>query len=237
MTTRAKRASLRDVATLANVSIASASKALNGRSDVSAATKQRVLEAAEQLAFVPNELARSIAVKQTGTLGLLTHDLDGRFSLPILMGAEDAAGAGKMSVFLCDSRGDAIREQHHLRALMSRRVDGLIVVGHNTDPRPSLGQELGVPVVYAYAPSTDERDMSVVPDNYNGGRDVVEHLLQTGRTKIAHVTGLDTFLAAQERAQGVADVLDREGLELVGKKVYFGEWTESWGRTAAHRIV
>lgn len=233
----AKRASLKDVASLAGVSIASASKAINGRSDVAESTRRKVLAAAEKLDFVPNELARSIAIKQTGTLGLLTHDLDGRFSLPILMGAEDAAGAGKMSVFLCDSRGDAIREQHHLRALMSRRVDGLIVVGHNTDPRESLGKDLGVPVVYAYAPSLDDSDMSVVPDNYKGGRDVVEHLVSTGRTKIAHITGIDSFSATIDRAKGVTDELNANGLDIIGAKVYFGEWTESWGRTATHRLL
>lgn len=232
-----RRVALRDVAARAGVSLAAASKALNGKTDVSEATRQKVVKAAEELDFVPNELARSIAVKQTGTLGLLTHDLDGRFSLPILMGAEDAAGAGSMSVFLCDSRGDAIREQYHLRALMSRRVDGLIVVGHNTDPRPSLGRDLGVPVVYAYAPSLDPQDMSVVPDNYSAGRESAEYLIQTGRTRIAHVTGIDTFQAAVERAQGISHELADQGLELVGGKVFFGEWTESWGRTATHRIV
>lgn len=231
------RSSLRDVAALAGVSIATASKALNGKSDVSASTRTRVFAAAEQLSFVPNELARSIAIKQTGTLGLLTHDLEGRFSLPILMGAEDVAGAGKMSVFLCDSRGDAIREQHHLKALTSRRIDGLIVVGGDTDPRPSLGRNLGIPVVYAYAPSLDEEDMSVIPNNYAGGRSVVDHLLQTGRTNIAHITGVDTYAAALERAQGITDVLNENDMHLAGEKVYFGEWTEQWGRTAAHAVV
>jgi LacI family transcriptional regulator len=69
------------------------------------------------------------------------------------MGAEDAFGAGKVNVFLCDARDDTIREQHHVQALLSRGVDGLIVVGSRTDPRPSLGRDLPVPVVYAYAPS------------------------------------------------------------------------------------
>ena len=66
----------------------------------------------------------------------------------MLMGAEDAFGAGRVDAFLCDAQDDAIREQHHVRALLSRRVDGLIVVGHRTDPRPSLGRDLPVPVVY-----------------------------------------------------------------------------------------
>lgn len=159
--TGVRTTTLSDVARLAGVSLATASKAMNGRTDVAPATRRRVLEAAEDLAFTPNAMARGLLAGRTGTVGLLTSDLDGRFMLPILMGAEDAFGAGQVNVFLCDARGDAIREQHHLRALLSRRVDGIIVVGRQTDPRPSLGQDIPVPVVYAYAPSDDDRDLSL----------------------------------------------------------------------------
>ena len=115
-----RAATLSDVARRAGVSIATASKALNGRGDVAAGTRKRVMEAAAELAFTPNAMARGLLAGRTGTVGLLTNDLDGRFVIPILMGAEDAFGAGQVNVFLCDARGDAIREQHHLRALLSR---------------------------------------------------------------------------------------------------------------------
>jgi LacI family transcriptional regulator len=165
-----RAATLTDVARIAGVSIATASKAINGRDEVAPSTRKRVIDAAEQLSFTPNALARSLTEGRSGTVGLLTSDLEGRFVLPVLMGAEDAFGAGAINVFLCDARGDSIREQHHLKALLNRRVDGIIVVGRSTDPRPSLGQDLPVPVVYAYAPSNDPRDTSLVPDNRAGGR-------------------------------------------------------------------
>ncbi len=178
-----RQATLRDVAQLAGVSVATASKAINGKAEVSPDTRRRVLDVAERLSFTPNALARAMLDGHTGTVGLLTHDLEGRFSLPILMGAEDAFGAGRSSVLLCDSRGDAIREQHHLSTLLGRRVDGLIVVGSQTDARPPLGRDLPVPVVYTYAPSTDPADASVVPDNVTAGRIAVEHLLATRRPR------------------------------------------------------
>ncbi|MFD0525913.1 LacI family DNA-binding transcriptional regulator [Paractinoplanes durhamensis] len=145
------RATLRDVAKLAGVSIATASKALNDQPQVRAETRAKVIRAAEQLSFSPNTLAQGLITQRSGTVGLLTSDLEGRFSIPILMGAEDAFGSDQTSVFLCDARGDNLRERHHLRALLSRRVDGLIVVGARPDARPSLG-DLPVPVIYAYAP-------------------------------------------------------------------------------------
>lgn len=234
--TRRRRVTLRDVARVAGVSVATASKALNGRDNVHPDTRRRVVEASERLSFTPNSLARAILAGQTGTVGLLTNDLEGRFSLPILMGAEDAFGAGQMSVLLCDAREDAIREQYHLKALLGRRVDGLIVVGSSTDPRPSLGHALPVPAVYAYAPSADDTDASVVPDNVNAGVRATQHLLSLGRTHVAHITGPPTYAAARERATGAQKAMLDVNLELVGP-VRYGSWTEAWGRAATNSLL
>lgn len=242
MTTRvindaSRNATLKDVARLAGVSVSTASKALNGRKDVGEATRVRVVHAAEQLAFSPNALAKGLIAQRSGTVGLLTSDLEGRFSIPILMGAEDAFGSDMTSVFLCDARGDAIREQHHLRALLSRRVDGLIVVGARPDLRSSLGQDLGVPVVYAYAPSDDPDDLSLVTDHYGGGDLAVDHLLTCGRGRIGHISGDQSYGAARDRARGAIDRLERAGLELAGGQVFFGAWSEAWGRNATRELL
>nr|WP_231980475.1 LacI family DNA-binding transcriptional regulator [Tessaracoccus coleopterorum] len=118
---------------------------MNGRTDVSEVTRSRVLDAAKDLNFVPNTLAKSLLTGRTGTVGLITHDFEGRFSIPLLMGAEDAFGLNKVSVLLCDARGDAIRERYHLGVLMQRRVDGLIIVGARPDTRQSLGSDIPFP--------------------------------------------------------------------------------------------
>ena len=233
---RPRTPTLKDVARLAGVSIATASKALNGRDNVHPETRRRVVATAERISFTPNTLAQGLIAGQTGTVGLLTNDLEGRFSIPILMGAEDAFGAGKMSVFLCDARGDSIREQYHLHALLGRRVDGLIVVGSRTDPRPSLG-ELPVPVVYAYAPSDDPQDCSLVPDNVSAGRLAVEHLITAGRTRIAHIGGDPEYDAARARDEGARVALQEAGLSLTGGDTLFGNWTEQWGRAATLRLL
>lgn len=234
---RQRNATLRDVAALAGVSIATASKAINGRGEVHPDTRERVLQAAEKVSFTPNALAKNLLSGSTGTVGLLTSDLVGRFSIPILMGAEDAFGAGQMSVLLCNARGDAIREAHHIKTLLSRRADGLIVVGSDTDPRPPLGRDVPVPVVYAYAPSTDPLDHSIVPDNVGGGRLVTQHLLDIGRTRIAHITGPAGYLAATDRVTGIKAALEDAGLTPLGDHVLFGAWTEAWGRTATETTL
>ena len=232
----ARAATLSDVARLAGVSISTASKAINGRGEVADRTRARVIAAADEVGFTPNALAQSLTAGRTGTVGLLTSDLEGRFVIPILMGAEDAFGAGQVNVFLCDARGDTIREQYHLKALLNRRVDGIIVVGRQTDPRPSLGHDLPVPVVYAYAPSDDPADHSLTPDNRQGGRLAVEHLVTCGRTRIAHISGDPTFAAAQDRALGFREAMRDAGLSPVGETL-FSSWTEDWGRNAAMLLL
>lgn len=230
-----RAATVNDVARLAGVSKGTVSKVLNGKSGISAETRAHVEAAAEKLSFRPNPIAQGLLAGKTGTVGLLTNDLEGRFSLPILMGAEDALGAGKLSVFLCDARGDFIREQYHLEALLNRRVDGLIVVADKAAPRPSLGRNLPVPVVYAYGASLDPQDMSVVTDNRQAGRIGIEHLVGAGRSRVAYVGGDSAYDAAILRADGAVEALATAGLELATPVVY-GPWSETWGRHAA-RIV
>lgn len=226
-----------DVANLAKVSVSTASKALNGRSDVSERTRSRVVEAAGELNFVPNTLAKSLLTGRTGTVGLITHDFEGRFSIPLLMGAEDAFGLNRVSVLLCDARGDAIRERYHLGVLMQRRVDGLIIVGARPDMRPSLGRDIPVPVVYAYAPSDDPQDCSIVSDNVGAGRLGVDHLLSVGRRHVAILGGDITYGASQERSRGAIARLAEEGLAPLGGSPMFGAWSEDWGRAAMRTVL
>ena len=234
--TLTRPATLRDIARAVGVSVATVSKALNNREHVRPETRELVQEAARRLNFQPNTLAQGLVAGRTGTVGLLTSDLEGRFSIPVMMGAEDAFGSGSTSVFLCDARGDAIREQHHLRALMARRIDGLIVVGDKTDARPSLGQ-LPIPVVYAYAPSEDSNDVSVVSDNVDAGRLAARHLVNCGRDRIAYVSGDVSYAAARDRVQGAAAELGDAGLALVGGEAFYGAWSEEWGRGASRLLL
>ncbi|WP_406675400.1 LacI family DNA-binding transcriptional regulator [Nonomuraea sp. N2-4H] len=225
-----------DVAALAGVSVGTASKALNGRGSLREETRARVRDAARQLNFEVNAGARSLHSRRTYTVGMITTDTIGRFSIPVLMGAEDALGAGQMSVFLCDGRGDPIREQYHVKTLLSRRVDGIIVTGRRTEARAPIGRDLPVPVVYAFISSTDPADCSVVPDEEGGARKAVEHLMAIGRTRIAHITGPEHHHSARVRAAAAEERLAEAGLALAGAPLY-GAWSEMWGRQAVGMLL
>ncbi|MEN3304812.1 MAG: LacI family transcriptional regulator [Micromonosporaceae bacterium] len=237
MPVQRRPATIADVATLAEVSVGTASKALNGRGQLRTQTRERVLAAADQLGFHPNALARGLLAGRSFTVGLITTDSFGRFSIPVMLGVEDALGAGQISVFLCDGRGDPIREQHYIRTLLARRVDGIIVTGRRADPRQPIATGLPVPVVYAMTQSADPADCSLAPDDAGGGRLAIEHLLATGRTRIGHITGPERFLAARLRADGARSALADAGLALAGTRVLNGEWSEEWGRQATHILL
>lgn len=235
-TTRSRAVSITDVAKRAGVSVGTASKALNGRGQLREETRERVRTAAQELHFVPNAAAQSLHTGRTFTVGIITTDSYGRFSIPVMRGTEDALGMGRIAAFLCDSRDDVIREQHYVGTLLSRRVDGIIVAGRRTDPRPPLGRDLPVPVVYAFAPSEDPGDSSVVSDEAQGVREAIEHLVRTGRRHIAHVTGPRDHASAVVRAESARSAVAAHGLELLGD-VWFGGWSQAWGRSAATSVL
>jgi LacI family transcriptional regulator, galactose operon repressor len=231
-----RRATIRDVAAAAGVSIGTASKALNGQGKLRPETRERVAQAAQRLGFAPNTLAQALLAGRSFTVGLITTDSFGRFSIPVMLGAEDALGIGQISVFMCDTREDPERERRYVEMLTARRVDGLIVTGRRIEPRPPVRAGGGIPVVYAMTQPASGEDPAVLPDDEGGGRMAGEHLLRIGRTRIAHITGPGRFLGARLRARGLVEALVAAGAQQCGETKY-GEWTERWGREAAGQLL
>ena len=231
-----RRATIRDVAAAAGVSIGTASKALNGQGKLRAETRERVAAAAQELGFAPNTLAQALLAGRSYTVGLITTDSFGRFSIPVMLGAEDALGIGQISVFMCYTRDDPEREERYVEMLAARRVDGLIVAGRRIEPRAPVRTGPGIPVVYAMTQPANGHGPAVLPDDEGGGRLAAEHLLAIGRRRIAHITGPERFLNARLRARGFAAALLAAGVEPCGHTRY-GEWTERWGREAAGQLL
>jgi len=225
-TTRPVRIS--DVAALAGVSIGTASKALNDTGQLRDETRRRVKDAADKLGFVGDARARALSSGRTFTVGMITTDSFGRFTMPVLLGAEDALSAGQMMVLVADTRDDHVREAHYLRSLVARGVDGIIVTGRSADARPPIEVPVPVPVVYALTPSTDPADVSVTLDDPAGAAAAAAHLLGLGRRRVAVVTGPEDARSAVDRARGAVPVI---GDRMVGVPMH-GEWSERWGRQA-----
>lgn len=234
MTATQRPVRITDVATRAGVSPGTVSKALNNTGSLRESTRERIKSVADKLGFVPDPDARWLAARRSYTVGLLSTDSAGRFSIPVMLGAENALAAGEMSALLATSRHDPVREAYHLESLQARRVDGVIVTGRTTDPRPPVA--VNMPVVYAFAPSSDPEDASVVPDDADGTTKIIEHLLDSQRRRLVHVGGRENKHASQVRASAAEAALNRAGLHLAAPAL-FGDWNEGWGRRAVDQLL
>lgn len=232
-----RRAStLTEVAQRAGVSLTTASKAINGQARVSAQTRARVLKAARELSYTPNPMARSLISGRSGTVGLIIVDsLSQRFVVPVVLGAEAALSEIDLTMIISDARGDHTRLNLLCEAMRQRKVDGVIVLGDDNAPIPSLTAQLDRPVVYAYGES-GPRDIVHLPDDREGGRLVAEHLLGLGRRRIALLTGPRRARAVLERTKGVRSALRSADLALATPVIY-GDWSQRWGRAAAVRLL
>ncbi|MEZ2333757.1 LacI family DNA-binding transcriptional regulator [Mesorhizobium sp. RCC_202] len=230
----AKPVTLREVAAAAGVSVATASKALNGQGRMTAETRERIRETARLLGFRPNSLAQSLLRKRSFTVGLLTNDTYGRFSLPLMAGVSDALVDNGVSVFLCNVEDDQRLGQLHVEAMLDKRVDGIIATGKRIDRHlPVDLSNLRVPVVYAFT-QPDPGAIAFVCDDAGGAQLAVEHFLRLGRRRIAHVSGPASFGVVHARAQAYRDVLVENGLPAF--EPLLGAWSEGWGHEAVGKL-
>lgn len=233
-----RRATLHDVARAADVSIATASKALHGIGRLRPETRSKVRDVAERLGFRPNNLAHSLRRKRSFTVGLLSSDSYGRFSIPILEGIEQALLASRVSVYLCNAANDPEIERLHLDSLMGNRIDGLIVTAARTDRRFAIDpKQLGIPLLHAYAQSTFSDALCLIPDDEAGGRIAAHHLVTAGRRRIAHIAGPEQFESVRLRRDGYRAALQAGGLSPAPGWELCGPWSEAWGREAVSRIL
>jgi LacI family transcriptional regulator len=233
----ARRAStLTEVAHRAGVSLTTASKAINGQARISEETRARVLQAARELSFTPNPMARSLISGRSGTVALVSIDsLSQRFVVPIMLGAEAALSEIDLTMISTDARGDRTRLNTILTTLRSRKVDGVLLIGDNNTPLPSVTAALDRPIVYLYA-EAGPRDIVHVPDDREGGRMVTEHLLGLGRRTVAQVMGPSGTLAVTKRVDGAAAGFEAHGRAPAAPTAY-GPWSQRWGRVAARRLL
>ncbi len=229
---------LSDVAAVAGVSLSTASKALNGSTRISLATRERVREAALRLDFRPDALAQSFASGRSRTVGVLTHRALSTFAQPVLIGAVLLLGERDQATLVYDGDvGTSRRLGPSVRELQARRIDGLLVIGDGHERvTPSVTHHFSVPVSYAFTASDESDDVVFLPDNELAGRMAAEHLLERGRRRVAHLTGPGTSLAVRLRETGFRTVLADAGLEPVGPVLRSG-WGRDWGTEAMERLL
>jgi LacI family transcriptional regulator len=229
-------ATIRDVARKAGVSVASASRALNGHRSVTPATRQRVADAARALDYVPHLGARSLSTQRSNTLGVVLPDLFGEFFSEIIRGIDYAAHQRGLQLLLSNMHGDADETAAAIRA-MRGRVDGLLVMSPQIDAE-ALARALpgGLPAVVLGSRVGGPRHASIVIDNREGARAAVTHLVAQGCRRLAHIAGPEDNADAVERARGFREAV----VELLGDRdpvIFPGDFGEEAGVAAARAIA
>lgn len=234
------RVRMQDVARHSGVSVATVSRALSGATGMSPATRKRVLAVASALSFRHNEIARSLKSRFSRTIGFLTDDIEGVFTMLILRGLEDLATTMGFNVFLCNSYDDPQRERDHLEALMAKQVDGLVLSsGYRVRERVRPAAPTGsTPFVYVYQYTNEVAAHCVIPDDLGGGNIAATHLVEVGRRRIGVIAGPKHYDASALRLRGARQALRHYGLSLPSHRVRQGlKWHEDVGYELARSLM
>lgn len=225
---------MEDVAAEAGVSRALVSLVMRDSPKVSAARRERVLEAAQRLQYRPNAMARSLASQRTRAIGVLLNDLHNPFFADIAGGIEALASDLGYQLLLGTGRRIPVRERSVVDALGDYRVDGLILVSPRLSDEDVLTAIGGVPTVVLGREIDDERVDSVVIDEEIGTQAVVSYLRQLGHRDILHVTGGD---GAGSSVRVACFHRSMEAAGLGPGRTVEGDFTEEAGVEAAQGIL
>lgn len=227
-------ATMRDVARLAGVSIATVSAVINNKGVVSEALTQRVRGSMEALDYEPDHVARSLKVGRTNVIGMVVPDVTNPFFTEMMRGVEEAARRQGYSVILCDSSEDSSQEERHLRTLSLRRVDGLLLAQTVSDggyPRAVRRRSPTVlvdslPLGSTFldgAPSGNGPD-AVVIDNIGAAYEATRHLIDLGHRRIAIIAGSLKRSVGYERLEGYRRAMQEARLLVSDEYVARGDF-------------
>ncbi len=227
--------SIKDIAKAAGVSPSTVSRALNDHPHIRDETKLLIHNLAKQMGYVPSGLARSLVARRTATIGVAITDLADPYYARLMLGIEAAAAGHHYQVVLSSYYRDATRELAIVRDFHMRRVDGIIVTGSEIEEAyHPTENHFFMPVVLINRPNYCH---SVSVDRLLGAQKIVEHLIELGHRRIAHITEGAKFRAKSRRLQGYVAALTKHQLEVDGNLIVDGDGGISGGLQAAPGLL
>lgn len=219
-------ATIQEVARLAGVSTATASRVISGRGYVSPASRDQVLAAADELGYVPNGLARGLKTRRSGLVALLVPEIVNSFYTTVVRGVEDVANANGLQVIVGNTDEDAAKERAYVELMVSTHVDGVVIA-----PASGTARTLK-PLLVAKAPPTVLVDRSVPGvaadlvrgDSVGGAQTLTRHLIALGHSRIALVNGNPATSVARERELGFRAACAEAGAPVDEGLVSSGTW-------------
>lgn len=236
----AKRYTTKDLARELNVSVMTVSRALRGAPDVSPKTRAAVLALAEKHNYQPNAIATSLSSRHSKTLGVIMPDISRHFFSKVLHGIEMCTQQADYKVIICQSNDDYEKEVSDVDTLASARVDGMLVAvsRHTTDMHHFRKvQTQGIPLVLYDRVYDDFPAPKIVSEDYAGAALVVEHLIQRGYRRIAHITCFQKLQISEKRRAGYEATLRLHGLPVDNELIAESDLSVDSGRDATRRLL
>lgn len=232
-------ASIKDVAKLAGVSIATVSRVINKVDVVNEETKKKVNDAIKQLGYSPNIVAQSLKTQRSRSIGILVPDISSQFYPEVVRGAEDIANMYDYSIILCNSDFDIEKEKKYIKVMKEKMVDGMLYMSSSLDPEIlQYIKDMGMKTVLVETKEEDESYPSVTIDNRAAARDAVNYLISKGNKKIAYI-GIkkEKRNAWAKRFDGYEDALKEHGILLDENLTYYGDLKAQTGYKGINSIL
>lgn len=229
-----RRVSIKDVASAAGVSLQTVSRVVNKSANVADATREKVLQAIQELGYRRNEIARNLIQGRSRSLGVVCAGLDYFGGRQINGGITAEAEAQGYSLLLKEHQpNDPTPPDAFVQSLLDRQVDGFLwMLSDNTADHDQILDTLinkyGVPVVAMVNPRNPEVPYAAF-DNYSAGLMATRHLIERGRRRIVHIAGLQRSWEAQERVRGWRMAMQEAGLTASDDCLYYGNWGPEGG--------
>jgi LacI family transcriptional regulator len=239
-----KLTTIKDLAKVAGVSITTISRALNGYSDVSEKTRNKIKNLASELNYHPNTVARSLVMKKTRTIGVILSEIKrssvkDAVAFEILCGINDRASELDYDILLFNTNPKKQLVKSYNDLCKERSVDGAIISGlrlHDKYLQEVAGQ-IDFPSVLIDIPLSGKKVGNVITDNVRGAKLAVGHLIELGHREIAMINGHDEAAVSQERLEGYRQTLEEFGIPYRPELVYNGNFSEEGGGIALHQIL
>ena len=220
------------------MSFQTAGKVLNGKGSVSPETRERILEAAKGLGYVPNALARSLVTRSTCTIGIVASDLADAELARFVVGAEREARRRGHGVLIGNVDREGTDAERYLRMLLERRVDGILAAAPQMERDERVGEILRGPTPAVSIHRVPGRGISLVgSDHRRTGLLATEHLLRLGHRRVATITGSEDRQVTRHRLEGYRRALEEAGIRFDPALVESGNWEADGAYEATCRLL
>lgn len=219
-----KYITLKMVAEKAEVSVNTASRAINNRPDINLETKKRVLRIAKELGYIRNAAAVALRTKKTGTIGVVIADNRNPFYAEVLNGMEEAAREKNYHIILANTQRDYKKEEEAINLLLAKRVDGLLITPVQDEDEDIKNLiDANIPFVVVGRDFENIEVDAVYNDEVKGGFLATEYLIKKGHKRIALIDGFLYKSPAKSRLEGYKKALNKYRIPLDESLISVGD--------------